>query len=1585
MQTTSLTRGIALAAIIASASLLHGQSTSAYFEAVTNLHPAGYWPLNETAQPPAAFSVTHTAENLGSLGAQANGYYGAWYEASGTAWFLTNDIVQAPAVTAPFDSSVGMLCQGEPGQYVIVPRTTNGIMNTNLTLTPPFSIEAWVNMGSVANGLLDIVSEGGFATVNCGGPNTNNPFYGGLGLGWSGVELATYQNYFFFICNGTNGESKAHELDGPHTLSTGTWNHVVATFDGTTEELWINGTSQGAKNILSADGYPFVADPSTPLMIASGSEPSASYGNGFKGTIDDVAIYNEVLPQSSIQNHFETAYGTNATFGSDYPSSVLADNPTFYYRLNDNVTPTNAGYPTNTFPVATNYGSVAGANGLYQPGTTPGAAGPPYAGFGSSSKSVAINGWFGAVDVGGGNLPSALNPTNTSPLTLVTWFRGNIADAPGRFQEMVGHGDSSYRLALGQVAAENHFNPGPGPELQFTNAAQIATNGWALNDGNWHMVAGVSDGTNDFMYLDGVLALSATTVGGINIVGNTNDLLLGGDSEYTYATWGSANTIRNFDGQIAHVAFWTNALSAAEIQSLYNAASVPASIRLQPVGASNIQGSAVTIAATAGGSQPLHYQWYQAAPGQTTYDAVAGQTNEDLSYLSITTNATGSYYLVASNIYGAPATSSVVQVYVYGVPTLISASQPNITVYAGSSPTLTISAIGALPITYQWTSNGVVVSTSASYQISDVQGGATYVGVASNLDGSASTGAITLSVLPDPTAPYPAKVLADHPLTFWRLDETAGDVAFDYVGGYNGIYTNVELDYAPSYNPTTDPTEGDAPGFGIASANNSYVGSIPTNINFATPTNVNAEFSVECWLQETALFNDNGIISLGYGNGGEEFALDCGGHDPAHDLRFYVRDAGGTAEGAVSTFAPNSDGAWHHVVGVCDELDRHVYLYIDGTNAGTGDIPAESGVLTSSQSLTIGARQEGFGTQYDDQFVGSIDEVAVYDYALTSAQVLAHYDASGIAPVITDLTPLNESTNVGATAIFTVTASGTAPLYYQWYGLNGAAIPNATNVTLALSNVQASAQGQYSVVVSNIYGTATGDVNLTVVLGPPQIVQDIAPLSQTISLYAGLNLVTYSVEVSGSVPFAYQWWQNGSRISGATNSSYTFTAVAGTNTYYVTITNAYTASQASGVPAQSSTATVIGLATPQLNPAHYAYHAKISFPGYNGQPLTNFPALITLGPSTVPGFEYSQFATNASDLRFTDASGTAMLPFEIDEWNDNGVSPVWVEVPLLNGTNIWAYWGNPDDTDISPAASNVWLSAGYEIVYHLKQSGFPFADSTGQFPATNGIAPTPTAGIVGHGEAFNGTSDFISPGAVSLSNQFTTYAWFYISNSATDIQTIWCNQEGGYGNNGFSLFVNSYNTADGDIHYDSGNDAGSGADPNTGAGTVSFGQWHFITATWDQPDSLGDVYLDGAFVQQGDVVSSFGLTNDIYLGAFLNPNFWFTGNMDEARIQSGLASSNWIATTYLNMFNSSYVGYSSVNLGPPLTIANSTNGFIFSWPTNGGPFTLESTTNLSPPATWIQVTTPPPAITNGVWQQAVQPEEGNHFYRLQGD
>jgi hypothetical protein len=506
-------------------------------------------------------------------------------------------------------------------------------------------------------------------------------------------------------------------------------------------------------------------------------------------------------------------------------------------------------------------------------------------------------------------------------------------------------------------------------------------------------------------------------------------------------------------------------------------------------------------------------------------------------------------------------------------------------------------------------------------------------------------------------------------------------------------------------------------------------------------------------------------------------------------------------------------------------------------------------------------------------------------------------------------------------------------------------------------------------------------------LGPPTLVQDITPLTQTVPLYSGRDTVSYSVVVAGGAPFAYQWYQDGTNIAGATNSTYTFTALPGTNTYYVTITNANTASQAGGVPLTSSTATVIGLPAPQLNPGNYSYRAAISFPGYQGQPLTNFPALVTLSASNISGLTYNQFQANGSDLRFTDATGTAMLPYEIDEWNDSGLSTIWVQIPVLGNANIWAYWGNPNDTDIPPPSSNVWLNAGYEIVYHLKQSAFPFADSTGQYPATKGVAPTPTAGVVGHGASFNGTSDYISPGPVTLSNQFTAYAWVYINPAAANEESIWVNQVGGYGSNGFSWFVDSYQTSDREDHLDSGTGTGGsyvGYDLHNASDMVSASQWHFLVATWNQLNTTVSDYVDGVPMISGTAVAGFALTNQLNLGAFLNPTLFFNGDMDEARIQSGLASTNWIMTTYLNISKTSFVGYSSVNPEPILSIALSPNGCVFTWPTNDGTFTLETTTNLAPPAAWAPVTTPAPVLTNGVWQQIVQPAAGSQFYRLQG-
>ncbi len=72
----------------------------------------------------------------------------------------------------------------------------------------------------------------------------------------------------------------------------------------------------------------------------------------------------------------------------------------------------------------------------------------------------------------------------------------------------------------------------------------------------------------------------------------------------------------------------------------------------------------------------------------------------------------------------------------------------------------------------------------------------------------------------------------------------------------------------------------------------------------------------------------------------------------------------------------------------------------------------------------------------------------------------------------------------GSTASFAATATGSAPLACQWL-FNGTAIPGATNTSLTLSNAQASNSGNFTIIVTNLYGSATSSP-VTLVVYPPQ-------------------------------------------------------------------------------------------------------------------------------------------------------------------------------------------------------------------------------------------------------------------------------------------------------------------------------------------------------------------------------------------------------------------------------------------------------------------------------------------------------------------
>jgi hypothetical protein len=92
-----------------------------------------------------------------------------------------------------------------------------------------------------------------------------------------------------------------------------------------------------------------------------------------------------------------------------------------------------------------------------------------------------------------------------------------------------------------------------------------------------------------------------------------------------------------------------------------------------------------------------------------------------------------------------------------------------------------------------------------------------------------------------------------------------------------------------------------------------------------------------------------------------------------------------------------------------------------------------------------------------------------------------------LVPVTITTQPANQSAEFGANAIFSVVATGLAPLNYQWT-FNGTDIPGATNAVLMLAGLQASQAGNYAVQASNVYGSLlSSSAALTVNLPPPGV------------------------------------------------------------------------------------------------------------------------------------------------------------------------------------------------------------------------------------------------------------------------------------------------------------------------------------------------------------------------------------------------------------------------------------------------------------------------------------------------------------------
>jgi len=324
-----------------------------------------------------------------------------------------------------------------------------------------------------------------------------------------------------------------------------------------------------------------------------------------------------------------------------------------------------------------------------------------------------------------------------------------------------------------------------------------------------------------------------------------------------------------------------------------------------------------------------------------------------------------------------------------------------------------------------------------------------------------------------------------------------------------------------------------------------------------------------------------------------------------------------------------------------------------------------------------------------------------------------------------------------------------------------------------------------------------------------------------------------------------------------------------------------------------------------LDLAGWPYRTRIDFEGYDGaQTLTNFPALVILG-THIAGFEYTQFASpTGGDLRFVNAGGSAMLDYEIERWDTNGNSFMWVRVPTLSptSTSIWACWGSAGAATPPPSTngSATW-SEGYVGVYHLDETGSAArkdASPAGNHGTTqNYEGDEGVAGKVAGGDAFDGGNDAVmlrDHASLDMTDAITLSAWFKADSWAFDNVLIRKDEAYRLYNRETDMSLKL---------------------PGVGGETVlspienfETGRWYHVAGTYDRHAGADNMilYVNGAPVNTRTETAALRTTgDDVFIGRKSNGSQTFDGIIDEARIANTARSADWIRASWLNQASNS--------------------------------------------------------------------------------
>ncbi|MCW1949439.1 MAG: DUF2341 domain-containing protein [Candidatus Shapirobacteria bacterium] len=739
------------------------------------------------------------------------------------------------------------------------------------------------------------------------------------------------------------------------------------------------------------------------------------------GKLDEVKFFNYPLTDSQIQADYQSGLsyqtrvkmGLQSNTGPDLNSSLIA-----YWKFDEN-----------------NGTSVYDSSGNSLTGTF---------GTGNSAPTWST-GKFGVGNSFDGNDYVTLPLIHPDNLTYSAWIKTSQTTNGIVYCTNYGNASTCWHGGL-KVSSTGKAVMDIGYPL---SSYRSVTGNITINDNKWHHLVMTSDSTGSFLYVDGVLDTSSSYYVGQVPGSSEENTTIGSRKQYNYSTssWEWNNP---FQGLIDEVKVYNRALTANEIKQDYNQGSaIQFGSTNQTIGGTTTSLDYCLPGDTSYCASPIAEWKFDEGIGTSITDTSGNNKTAILSgsNTSIWTqgkigkaanfNGTNNFYETSSAInfgsnsftietwYKSPgvtstyntaiisnykdATTPCAQLHIYGTSDA-SAGKAFINIRDASGNNNNIYSTNRVD-------DGLWHHLAA---VRDTQTGNIYLYVDGKLDkpgvgtsnvgsvdsgqniilGSGHLGRFTVAQMDQARiynyARTPAQIAYDYnkgaPVGWWKLDECQGNIAYDWSGvGNTGV---INIGSSGSQNSLGTCTVGTS-----AAWTNGAVGKINSSLNFdgtddrisiGNPSSLQVagtkNFSVAAWVYATQnKCGREGIDKAGNTLCGlnTRGGWSLGGNSTS--LGFHVSDSTNT-QYRFLTFTSQLN-TWYHLVGVRN--GNNLYLYVNGKLTQTGDVTGF--VIDDTNNLSIGGN-----TSSAWLWPGQLDDVRIYNYALTSEQIKNIYNGGAV-------------------------------------------------------------------------------------------------------------------------------------------------------------------------------------------------------------------------------------------------------------------------------------------------------------------------------------------------------------------------------------------------------------------------------------------------------------------------------------------------------------------------------------------------------------------------------------------------------------